>query len=61
LEVNNHSLRPIYIYIIKKKNFIILGEKIIGSRPPRAVDRTTMRLGGNERKQDGGKFFLLSL
>jgi hypothetical protein len=43
--------KPVFLY----KHFNIFGEKIIGSRRPRAVDRTAMRLGGNGM---GGKIFL---
>jgi hypothetical protein len=38
------------------KNFIILGEKMIGSRRPIVIDRRAMKLGGNERKWMEEKF-----
>jgi hypothetical protein len=34
------------------KNFNILGEKMIGSSRPRAVDQTAMRLGGNGMEEN---------
>jgi hypothetical protein len=46
------------ISIIIKKNFNILGKKMIGSRCPRAVDRTTMRLGGNGMEENFSSSYL---
>jgi hypothetical protein len=44
----NKDLMCLYIY---KKKFIILREKMIGSRRPRAVDCWAMRLRGNEMEE----------